>query len=161
LASFSAVRQDGTTGVLTTELAKSVFEDKDHNASLYTYNLCIEAEILPLKCTHRRFGTSFPSASVGISFSDNAPLFWLLEYNLATTDPKLEDIPKDQNFDCIVLDDVYGLVVWKRQCKNERFGRIELWGTGVADPRMPESEVIEQSHLRKYFPGSRRAIVLG
>jgi hypothetical protein len=68
---------------------------------------------------------------------------------------------KERTFDCIVLNDVYGLVVWKIQGKNERFGRIKLRGNMVGATHMSGPELIEHSHLRMHFPGSRRAIVLG
>jgi hypothetical protein len=160
-ARFAAVWQDGTTETLTAELAKNIFEDKNNNASLYTYDLCIEAEILQLKFNVQTRGHVFARATVDVPSSDSAQCYWQLDFTLAMMEPDDEYHFKERTFDCIVLNDVYGLVVWKIQGKNERFGRIKLRGNMVGATHMSGPELIEHSHLRMHFPGSRRAIVLG
>jgi hypothetical protein len=160
-ATFSAVRQDRTAEVLTTELAKRIFEDKNNNTSLYTFDLRIEAEVLQPNFYMRSGDLMFARAIVGNPSSNSTECYWLVDSTLATIYPDHNHLLKGGCFSCIVLNNVYGLVVGMRKGHTERFGRIKLQGQIAGPTLMSGPELIKNSPLRTHFPGSRQAIVLG
>jgi hypothetical protein len=68
----------------------------------------------------------------------------------------------EQTFECIVLGDDYGLVIWTLDVRTERIGLIELYPfPGKANYTSGDGIVDSTLHIREHFPGSKRVIVLG
>ena len=163
LTHVEVVRTDNETEELTAQLAKSIFEDKNNEACMYTYCLRIEAEILQIKFDSssqpgRLLCTQASRAVTGVEY------YWKLK--LTSSVAPFRDMRRalrEKTFDCIVLNNIYGLVVYKKHGKNERLGRISLHGKMVSpyNANKYADYCRDVSHLRTYFPGSRRTIVLG
>ena len=155
---FDAVKKDGTTENLTEQLAQNVFEDTNNEASLYTYFLHIEAEILEIELGARHrwpYGSDDHEFTVGTSY-----VIWSLDLTSPETISRdLYLVIKQQTFDCVVLNDWCGLVVWTRNGNNERLGLIGLEGMESKSWKYTEPRV--SMDLRRHFPGRRRTIVLG
>jgi hypothetical protein len=68
----------------------------------------------------------------------------------------------EQTFECIVLGDNCGLVVWTLDGRTERIGLIGLYPLPGKHEYTSFDGIVDNTvHIREHFPGSKRAIVLG
>ncbi|KAH7085294.1 hypothetical protein BKA63DRAFT_485250 [Paraphoma chrysanthemicola] len=174
--SFYALRRDGKIEPLTQELCLRIALGQDNASALYTNVLCIEAEVLQIRfvaCKRDAFKDVHfihrlkpPDGPANSTATDETVKYFVIDNvgaRQATFAWELELTPDvngvihhalcERVFDCIVLSDRYGLVVWKGNGVNERLGRIWLNGDLSSEPYI-------KRHLRESYPGSRRTIYL-
>ncbi|KAH7094939.1 heterokaryon incompatibility protein-domain-containing protein [Paraphoma chrysanthemicola] len=174
--SFHALRRDGNMEPLTQELCLRATLDQENTSALYTNVLCIEAEVLQIRfvaCKRNAFknvhfgdrpdsrdGSANSTATDGTSkyfvvdngTAQEASVVWELELTPDVNDAIHHSLC-ERVFDCIVLHDQYGLVVWEHNGVNERLGRLLLEGHVRLDRYI-------KRHISDHFPGYRRTIYL-
>jgi hypothetical protein len=156
-ARFDVAKTDGTFQALTTQLAETIFEDKNDEASIYTYHLRIEAEIIQIRFT--------PSEEANdniheytVSTTKDVNLVWtLIPTPIVTAHDDLHQALREQTFDCVIFNNKLGLVVGTHCGKTERVGMIPVQGKLLAG----WEPWAAGRHLRDFFPGERREITIG
>lgn len=153
-AQISVVKTDGTDAPLTEQLVDDVFLNNDNEATAYSYQLRVKAEIIRIRfdrltikdhaSTHMASENSLglstsPSSTTSIPRKRftyavvqrvegaEAPYYWILQPTPnIDADSELRRVICEESFDCIVLNSMHGLVVRLVNGVAERLGRINL-----------------------------------
>jgi hypothetical protein len=192
-AQISVLKTNGTDAPLTEQLIDDVFLNNDDAATAYTYQLRIKAKIIRIRFDRLsskdhiktymtsdnsiHFGTSpssinatprkrFTYAVVQRVEGAETPYFWILEPTPnIDADSELRKEICEQEFDCVVLTSMHGLVVRQVDGVAERLGRINLcsWQdlSDVWDDESYDAMRSTGPHLRDFFGVREGEIVLG
>jgi hypothetical protein len=167
--SISIMRQDGGSAVLTKDLTDQIFLNEHDEASIYTYCLRIEAEVLQVRFMNMQADNSGlePSTQIDWKYAavksggSGGPVgLWP---PFVETAGELHQSICEETFACIIVSSQHGLVVRERNGVVERLGVVVLYGytETLLGGQMYWQCGSDAPHLRNAFPGSRSTIILG